>query len=349
MQAELIEALQRQLSSNLRTKRKKRKKRHRSLNKQQEIRDLREMRESLMMPLDEFEDPMKRADPVYQPEETHFVSETWPPDSEHKLVHATHHYVKSKEIAMENSGQEHDRWFEITKEFLHHASPCTFEVAKIILIISRSLDTKIVPTEVLMARSRTTLKPRNFGRVMGTPMGRRFFFLEDDFGFKVFGHHDYLELPEGHDVNDVIVGTRLSYFMIKPDLPEKSHEDESDIEAEFEHKGKSDAIYSDRAMIFPKAVQIRVVKWWTPNPHAQKERALRLETRLGKLKTNQLIEKNVFVPFKKTEMDLLREERQKIKQIEIAEKLEKKRVKKISKKRRKKKGRKAKKEKSCED
>merc|ERR1719419_401610 len=47
-----------------------------------------------MMPLDEFEDPMKRADPVYQPEETDVVSETWPPDSEHKLVHATHHYIK---------------------------------------------------------------------------------------------------------------------------------------------------------------------------------------------------------------------------------------------------------------
>jgi len=43
---------------------------------------------------------------------------------------------------------------------------------------------------------------------------------------------------------------------------------------------------------------------------------------------------------------LLREERQKIKQIEIAEKLEKKRVKKISKKRRKKKNRKAKKRKT---
>merc|ERR1719233_1324336 len=182
---------------------------------------------------------------------------------------------------------------------------------------------------------------------MGTPMGRRFFFLEDDFGFKVFGHHDYLELPEGHDVNDVIVGTRLSYFMIKPDLPEKSHEDDSDVEAEFQHKGKSDAIYSDRAMIFPKAVQIRVVKWWTPNPHAQKERALRLETRLGKLKTNQLVEKNVFVPFKKTELDLLREERQKIKQIEIAEKLEKKKAKKTSKRRKKKaRSRKAKKRKA---
>jgi len=76
MQAELIEALQRQLSSNLQTKKKKRKKRHRSLNKQQELRDLREMRESLMMPLDEFEDPMKRSDPVYQPEETDYVSET---------------------------------------------------------------------------------------------------------------------------------------------------------------------------------------------------------------------------------------------------------------------------------
>eukprot|EP00495_Collosphaeridae_sp_1-RS-2012_P008508 TRINITY_DN846_c0_g2_i3.p1 TRINITY_DN846_c0_g2~~TRINITY_DN846_c0_g2_i3.p1 ORF type:complete len:76 (-),score=14.44 TRINITY_DN846_c0_g2_i3:377-604(-) len=72
-------------------------------------------------------------------------------------------------------------------------------------------------------------------------------------------------------------------------------------------------------MIFPKAVQIRVVKWWTPNPHAQKERALRRETRLGKLKTNKLVEKNVFVPFKKTELDLLREERQKIKEMEIAE------------------------------
>jgi len=75
MQAELIEALQRQLSSNLQ-KKKKRRKRHRSLNKQQELRDLREMRESLMMPLDEFEDPMKRSDPVYQPEVTDYVSET---------------------------------------------------------------------------------------------------------------------------------------------------------------------------------------------------------------------------------------------------------------------------------
>lgn len=76
MQAELIEAVQRQLSANLHKRKKKRKKRHRSLNKQQEVRDLREMRESLMMPLDEFEDPMKRTDPVYQPEETDFVSET---------------------------------------------------------------------------------------------------------------------------------------------------------------------------------------------------------------------------------------------------------------------------------
>jgi len=342
MQAELIEAVWKQLGGALRLKKKKSKKRRRSLNKEQEARDLREMRESLMMPLDEFEDPMKRADPVYQPEETDVVSETWPPDSEHKLVHATHHYIKSKEAAME-SRWENDRWFEITKEFLHHASPCTFEVAKIILIISRALDTKIVPTEVLMARSRTSLKPRNFGRVMGTPMGRRFFFLEDDFGFKVFGHHDYLELPEGHDVNDVVVGTRLSYFMIKPDLPHKSPDDD-DAQTDFDHKGKSDTIYSDRAMIFPKAVQIRIVKWWTPNPHAQKERALRRETRLGKLKTNQLVEKNVFVPFKKTEMDLLREERQKIKEMEIAEKLEKKRAKKLKKKA--KKGKKSKKRKT---
>jgi len=194
-----------------------------------------------------------------------------------------------------------------------------------------------------MARSRTSLKPRNFGRVMGTPMGRRFFFLEDDFGFKVFGHHDYLELPEAHDVNDVAVGTRLSYFMIKPDLPQKSPDDD-DVQTDFDHKGKSDAIYSDRAMVFPKAVQIRVVKWWTPNPHAQKERALRRETRLGKLKTNKLVEKNVFVPFKKTELDLLREERQKIKEMEIAEKLVKKRAKKLKKKA--KKGKKSKKRKT---
>jgi len=242
------------------------------------------------------------------------------------------------------NSQDEDRWFEITKEFLHHASPCTFEVAKIILIISRALDTKIVPTEVLMARSRSSLKPRNYGRVMGTPMGRRFFFLEDDFGFKVFGHHDYLELPEDHDVNDVVVGTRLSYFMIKPDLPQKAPADEEDVETELDVKGSSDAIYSDRAMIFPKAVQIRVVKWWTPNPHAQKERALRRETRLGKLKTNQLVEKNVFVPFKKTELDLLREERQKIKIKETAAKLQKKRAKKMAK--RAKKARKAKKRKA---
>ena len=59
-----------------------------------------------MMPLDEYEDPMKRTDPVYLPEEKDFVSETQPPEIEHKLVHATHHYVKNKELAMENSAQE---------------------------------------------------------------------------------------------------------------------------------------------------------------------------------------------------------------------------------------------------
>jgi len=263
MQTALIAAVQKQLSG--RIYKKKKKKRCKVVKQEIEFekRDLQEMRESLMMPLDEFEDPMKRVDPVYQPEVRDAVSETWPPNSEHKLVHATHHYLKSKENAVLKSGIEHDMWFEITKEFLHHAIPCTFEVAKIILIISRSLDTKIVPTEVLMARSRTSLKSRNFGRVLGTPMGRRFFFIEDDAGFKVFGHHDYLELPEGHDVNDVIVGTRLSYFMVKPDLPQTSQDDEED-DVEFHPvrtKACPDAIYSDRVMIFPKAVQIRVVKW----------------------------------------------------------------------------------------
>jgi len=321
MQAKLIEAVQRQLSANSRKKKKKKKKRHRPPDTKQDVRDLQEMRESLM-----FEDNINGTGPVWQPQ----VSKTWPAGSEHKLVHATHHYVKSKEVAMENSAQKHDRWFEITKEFIHNVSSCTFEIARVILIISRSLDTKIVPTGILMARSRTTLKPKNFGRVMRVPMGKRFFFIEDDLGFKVFGHHNYMELPEGYDVNDVIVGTRLTYFMIMPDFPEKSHNDMDEVEAECEHEGKPGTIWRDQVVIFPKAVQIRVVKWWTPH------------LRTGKLKPKDLVEKKIFIPFKKTEEDLLREERLKIKQ----KRLEKRRAKKISKIR--KKGKKPKKKREIE-
>jgi len=62
------------------------------------------------------------------------------------------------------------------------------------------------------------------------------------------------------------------------------------------------------------------------------------------MRTSQSVEKNVFVPFKKTELDLLREERQMLKQKEIAEKLEKKKTSKKS--RRTKKSRKTKKRKS---
>lgn len=57
-----------------------------------------------------------------------------------------------------------------------------------------------------------------------------------------------------------------------------------------------------------------------------------------------MVEKNVFVPFKKTELDLLREERLKIKLKETAKKLQKKKARKLAKKR--KKGRKAKKRKT---